>query len=780
MKRLLLILSVSLLSLNSIAQRAIYHEQLRPNYVLKVSPGIETNAETRQVLALLAEAQGARPGGSAELVLQLEMEKKIVRDNARQLTASVHIKNISISGSQQVRGFSLQDVLFPSQVSFRYSVLDNRPLNRALDFNADLPVRDRAAGPAESRFTDSTEQQFRMEVTLLRFRYNQRALDNVKSRLALIHDYYAAESSIRLAYDLLNRVQPSDVERMDQNMTLLQEVEIKLLALERKSYTTALDLHNYDPVKYLQAMQELRTGLSAKRSALDQVRATIHLYHYHAGLDLISRSRRVAARDAFKRSLFFLPHFAPAAYHLARMDYQDGYFYEAECRVVEIMQQMDPDPDTRFQTVELAKQIYGAYLNESERKIEGGDYQMAVDYLQKAKHLCQEIRGLVCDERLAQGFRKARKGWYDSYLSQARTAYSSGDLDQSERLVNKALQMHRQYASDVQSDTEARSMQRAIRQKRYEKSLDHAGAYLAARNYKQALSELQNAEAQRLQYELVTSSQEASLGKDVARPVCLQLVADAEQQASRNDLAAARKLASDAKSLQSRYQLDADPEVALAMAGLQQKIFSKECENAKLAYDRKLDEARVAMAARTYRKSKDLLDAALQIAAANRDCGISTDYALSAKDSILPAATYQELIDRILDLQTRRNFDEAVRRYKEAGPYFSQFNLNTFGLEHLSLPDFAISRGNHTFLQYLIRNATQKGELEQALKYCEALHARKLHPKVYKQELRDLGLELGKRDKAAEAADRKNGASRYLSKEQGLRYLCNGYKKAWK
>ncbi|MEY3085916.1 MAG: hypothetical protein RL037_2135, partial [Bacteroidota bacterium] len=83
-----------------------------------------------------------------------------------------------------------------------------------------------------------------------------------------------------------------------------------------------------------------------------------------------------------------------------KIDFANGNINDAEARVKDIFIKMNPDPQTQQYAGELAAKISTQYTALGEEQNEKGNYQQALNNLQRAKSVCSTIPGLVCNEKM--------------------------------------------------------------------------------------------------------------------------------------------------------------------------------------------------------------------------------------------------------------------------------------------------------------------------------------------------------------------------------------------
>lgn len=759
--------------------KVVYHDQKHLSYTFRFNSAAAS--ENNQVLSLLAMAQGMRPGSYAEINVEFDVKKEISRISRSESMASAWILNVRITRELKNRGFDLAEILKPERVRFEMKIPSANPGDPGTGFRKEMVLQQGNTNDASFSFLDSGMNSLRIEVDQIEFSFAPNTSGRLRNHLALIQNYYNADGTIQHILQTLSQIQPDNYDQLDAGIGMLGSVDQQIIGLEVFGFPNQLDLFSNDPIHFVDRLQDLKRRADGLRERLLYAKANLFLYYYNSGVEWLSRGRKDYARVAFRKSLAENPRFAPGAYQLAEMDFEAGYLNEAECRVLDIVREMDPDPETRRLTTNLSKSIYENYHHQSELRFESGRLKESLDYLIKADHLCSSIGGLVCDDRISEGFIKVRTAIYQSMITEAKQQYEQGNLDQTEFTLAKAVQYQQDYSREIPSAHEALEMWKGLRQKRYDSMVQNSRTLLTEHQYANALKKLEDASSFQKQFGLIPSNDVDEMKKKSAKPILLEQIRKGLESSGQNDLSGARKISREAIAMQNQYQLQGDPEIAKGILDLKTGIFSQECQNAQQSYDAMIQAVRIHLLQLDYYAADEKIREANKFLESNSACSLNDSRINSVHDSILPAVTYQTLIRQSIECQSQKRYQEMIDKYSEAGLYFNQFSISQFGLHHALLDDFATSKGNNNFLIFLADQYTQKQDYEKSLTIFRQLLMRNYASSFYKDELERLGIQLGQRDKAGIGGkDWKSAAQKYTLGDKRLKYLERGFKKGWK
>jgi len=149
--------------------------------------------------------------------------------------------------------------------------------------------------------------------------------------------------------------------------------------------------------------------------------------------------------------------------------------------------------------------------------------------------------------------------------------------------------------------------------------------------------------------------------------------------------------------------------------------------------------------------------------------------------AVIPASTYQKLIEKVIELQDQNQYAEAMELYKKAGVYFSLYNLENLELTHSTIKDFTFSKGKGGFAKYLCEYYYDNKNYYEALEIYKGLLDRKLDPAEIKRPLYDLGVQLAiEEKKKVSNANPKELAEKITSSRDDLNFVRQGFLFAWK
>jgi hypothetical protein len=757
-------------------QQILFEQKQNPSFLLRAS---DFSGDAQAMFQKLAEGQN-RPVSSIGLTLIYDQVARVVSNSATRITATVENRNLHISGDGYYRGFDMSEYLVPDQMSFTSTLrLVNGDI-QPYSWNDQVKIANDEADRTEHSVADSLHGNWRLDVSQQKFFFRNVSRD-FQAQIREIDDYYAASLDLERMHLELQKVNPSDIDRIDFQSEQLGMIEASLQKIETANFDQRLNLAAFDPLHFTTRYNALRSEVFARRAGLDDARRTLYLHYYNAALDLQARGKRQAARSYFEKSLHENPLFAPSAYQLVKMNFEEGNFYDAGEQGSDIMNRMNPDPDIRKLTIDLLHKTYNELINEADALNNRKKYGDALSVLQRASELCRNVDGIPCTDALQYNRSKAINGQYQDILNDARVAYQNGDYDKAERRTGDAYAYREDHLAEIPSADDARDMMNGIRQGKYDHLVDSGRVYLKQKNFEGALEVFDDATGLQTKFQLHENPGLDTLKKKAARPILLSDISKGMDFVAARKPVEARKLTKKIIAMQNAYGLQTDAEINHNFTVLKDKIFSQECENAQHDLDNFYSQMLAAASSHEFIRADNIFKQANKFATANGECNLNSSSLQLLHDSVLPAYVYQSLLYDVITLQDQGKYADAISKYDASDIYYHRYNVARFNLTEDSLADLAIAKGNNDFLLYLGNNFRSRKQYEHSLAMYKTLITRRVSQRYVNDPLYELGMEMARRDMETDpSGDAKQKALAYTGGDSHLKKLVKGYQKGWK
>jgi hypothetical protein len=226
----------------------------------------------------------------------------------------------------------------------------------------------------------------------------------------------------------------------------------------------------------------------------------------------------------------------------------------------------------------------------------------------------------------------------------------------------------------------------------------------------------------------------------------------------------------------ARYHLENDDDVNKAMGPYRQELQNRMCQSLQQQiadYEKQYERE---LGLKNYIRAEDACSKAISLTEKYPDCKLQAGQLSEKRTEILPAAVYQKMMNQILEMQSKNQTEEIVKKYTEAEKYFYQFNLEEKGLKYKPLEQFASDNFRTSGLMYLAKYFREQGELKKSLNIYQLLLNREGSSSKFSGGLYDLGKAYGERDKKAGVSGKASELSRMIAgRDSALRPFYEGY-----
>lgn len=709
---------------------------------------------------------------SFDQTLELLLVNNFMQINARN-------KFIQPTGDVYFRNFYVGDLLLPTSINIMLNVLDERGgslrsfqlsnLNKSNAYSTSINTNMIPAGP----------QKLSLQLVNMMLFYDAQALNDFNYRISLINEYYNSNMILDNAQNKLSSIVFVTPDNIESTTAILQQVENDISQIEARNFGSVLQLSMQDPINLMNRTASLRNILAQKRMSVNMAYSSLDSYYYTKGLEALANKSAPLAQTLFNKSLAVNPIFAPSAYQLAHIKFEEDNLVEADLKLREVWFNMNPDPNTYQNSLTLFKNIYNEYIDAGDKLYNQAKYNEAINQYDKAQKLCREINGLMCTDAVKVGIKNCHQAIYSGLLNEAKKTAESGNNNEAYNKFNQA----KNYAAENSNDIYDRSLEavvdKALKFNEYKNAVNDAKDAFGRGDFNSSLAGFETAHDLESDYGFSPSIIPLDTEQQAAKGVLKIKMNEMAQMAEKNEWEALTSQLSKAEEMQAFYKLDSDKDINTPKKTIKEKLKKYTCDLANRKFDEFVQKAKASIASNNYIIASDNYDNALKVANDNPVCEINTSTISEEKANIVAPATYQKFINKILDLQLNGKYNDAVQKYKEAMAYYAQFELNKFNLQKKSLFDFSKDNFKNGALDFVANDFRKNGQLDEAFQLYKILIDRKYPLRNINDDFFSLGKSFGTRDKSVGITDYKNKLKEYISEDKKYKYFKKGYLSAF-
>jgi hypothetical protein len=775
----LAILYLAINSFSIIAQTSTILSSNSRNYTFNYSLNNQQGSPeiTRFMIEALSQGSG-KPAFNVNYSISFDQSLELLLVN-NIMQISTRNKFIQPTGDVYFRNFYVGDLLLPTSINLFVNIVDERGGSlRSLQIS-NLNKNNFYSTIINTNMMPVGSYKMGLQVVNMMLFYDAQALNDFNFRIGLINEYYNSNMMLDNAQNKLSSVVFVSPDNIENTTAILQQVENDISFIEARNFGSVLQLSMQDPINLINRTAALRNILSQKRMSVNMAYASLDAYYYTKGLEAVANKSIALATTFFNKSLAVNPIYAPAAYQIARIKFEEDNPLEADLKLREVWFNMNPDPNTFQSALTLFKNIYSEYLEAGDKLANQNNYSAALDQYDKAQKLCREINGVACNESVKIGIRNCRQAIYNGLLNDAKKTAEEGNNNDAYNKFNQAKNYASDYPKDIQDKSFEANVEKALKFNEYKNAVNNAKEAFAKSDFSASLAGFETAHDLEGKHGFSPSIIPLDTEQQAAKGVIKNKMDELLEMTNKNEFDAVKSQFSKYEEMQSFYKLDNDKDINNPKNTIKEKLKQYTCNNANKKFDDFVQKAKGSIASNNYIIANDNYDNAIKIANENPECNLNINTISDEKVNIIAPATYQKFINNILDLQMNGSFNEAVLKYKEALAYHAQFDLIKFNLPKKSLFDFAKDNFKNAALDYVANDFRKNGQIEEAFQLYKLMIDRNYPLRNINDDLFNLGKSFGTRDKSRGVADYKTKAQDYSSDNKSLKSFKKGYLSAF-
>ena len=395
-------------------------------------------------------------GGDRLLSYKIELESRITRIGG-QLLITIDNKSLKMSGAaHQYKGFGIDNVLMPDVFNIEFVLLtaQGSELKR---WTVDNEPFEQGKNMVRFYYTEEEQADCKLRIVQVGLHFSKSGVREADEFITLIDDYFNTDARLKMMDQELAAVKPDSIETLEQSRQLTIDNVAVLNNIKSRHFDTELDLATSDPIGLT---DHLRASEQTNRNVKKQVEyALSHIWesYYKKGMDWLNWGKGDRAEEMFVKSVEAKGNYAPPHYQLALMDFESNLYNKVLDTCVRIVSDMNPDSDTRYNTIKLAEKVMYIFIDSVSQYIENKDVDGGFAMLSVCKDYCKRIKGI----RRFEEFDKLSAQLYGTIhaklVAQAREFYNASNLRQSTVFADSAANLRAEYPTfDIDATEESK------------------------------------------------------------------------------------------------------------------------------------------------------------------------------------------------------------------------------------------------------------------------------------------------------------------------------------
>ena len=381
---------------------------------------------------------------------------KLLKENKKEYTIFVDIKDGKCSGDVFYKNFSIAGELIPYYADFTISIENaNGTVLKTIPIN--MLIVNTGSGKTDNIIIHDSlpGTQFKISLHNKLFYHTDSSETIFRKKIQIINDYYNSEPVISSALEKLKTINLENVEMIKVYSIKLKDIELLIEEFTNKAFPEKLKLSTGDPVHFINKFKELSQQAKRFRLLINQMISSLDHEYYKKGIENNTNGDTASALKFFRKSYDLNPLYTPALYQLAKIYYKQKELDSASKYITVITTKLNPEQQIIKQVISLGNDIYNLYLAISENFIHSENFHKALEFLEKARLFCISTPAVSCNEYLQKDIAKAKYGIYKSFITVSQKAVDKGILDIAEIYIIKAKDFQQENSSDIISSLES-------------------------------------------------------------------------------------------------------------------------------------------------------------------------------------------------------------------------------------------------------------------------------------------------------------------------------------
>lgn len=812
------------------------------------------------------------------------INRKISEIDEHTLSVSADLQSEKCTGSVHYKGFDISDILMPEVADFRIVVEDNGHFVLGNDFK-EVQISDAGAFYASFDFEVlDNSRNFTFRIDDVRFYSAPDDRNRFYGRIGFIDDYYASIDALKMIegrYETLDFT----TDLLPQTFVRIQEMERLYASISNSEFLEKLTMSDDQRKELKYHMQEVKTRIYNHKSKYNKLLSTFEFLRLNADMEILARTYVEEVTEFCSLSQDVTYSHRDYYYDLGLVNYTsyDLYSYQKGLSAILAKTKFCNDTDLVLQILKL--EIYKAFLDKSEdmildehyhlakgvltnaenfylttlgqvneldlniqmskanygiynsylhlidRAIEIGNYELAENYIKKAKEFqeihsttiianqfiarvsedliklyinkgitqnqtgeyedaryCFEQANSVCqtmgtfnhDYIIKHGLIEARNGLYLKYIDQAKLNIERGDDLEAKGFIRRAEDLASTYPSQVSTISDFDLIKSELDYQVYLKNISEGKKFLSEGNYNLAyykfldallLEEISNFEI----YDPLPN-----LFAEAAVPYLVDQCQLGEVKVLKNNLEEARYIYNQCLTLQSDYGLDFEQDLQTSLVLLNNSIFNKQCEMTAGQFEEMLAQFNDAVEMGDFIMANGILEKTKAVSNSNYYCEFDMTALNDLQNQYGPAGKYQELAQeaqKALEANDHTRFSEI---YQEMEQLSESYEVIRKRIEPLPLHYLFSIKKNLAFLESSLNDYQNEEEFETALRILQVMEAGDVPGKDAKGIQQQLAMKLAAADKAtADNSDPRQNVEKYTQGNSWYKHFKKAYIKNW-
>ncbi len=526
----------------------------------------------------------SKPVSNVSLTFSYNQHRQILK-RSNNLEFIVSVNNLKVRGDNLYRGFDTQHSLIPKKISFKLQWLNGNRILNTFTFN-DVNVNSGTTDLVHMSITDTINSDtYKIKVMNIVFDYTEQNRQEFNNQVILIDKYYDENLTARNRLRHLNNINSnrdylSHLENLNELYRFrdtANSAEVYVNTVKQKDFYRFLPINTYDPEGLNNKLYRISEKARTLKNVCNDLINSFDEIYYERGIEMLARHNPGKADFYFNKSIEINPGFTPSHFQLARLYYNSGYIDKAIDKLFQI-RGMNPDTETKIQTVELARGIYKDFLLNASEMNSNGRYDEAIGTLTTAAQICRDFPEVKCRQTMDTEMVRAINGKYHLILNTVDINFRNNNLIEAEKVITDAINFANQNRDFITNQSEIANKISIL----YRRYIERGDKLTYKKKYTQAINEYNNAARICNGYQQINCSDALKRGYNKARSgIYYSYLSNAERSFRTGNNKDAEGFADQAIAYRKKYDLKQSSKEDRLFLDIKQAIYNDEISEGK-------------------------------------------------------------------------------------------------------------------------------------------------------------------------------------------------------
>jgi hypothetical protein len=804
-------------------------------------------------------------------------------DGVFKVIASIQGENCT--GDVYYKGFDLSDILMPDLADFRVVVNANDEFFISSGFK-ELEFDEENVAHLDFTF-DYPEGENTYSIQFENVHFYSR--DNDKSefnrRIKLIDNYIASISLLQRAVDRFDSIDVQNTDNVLDTYIELNELSRIYERMHECDFVEELHIRDNDPKRYFDMLSKFERKLASHKSVYNQLLNSLYGTRLHENLaecatkyvDLVSNELEMSQEVThtysnlfYQMGLIEYENFAVTEFLLGMDDIYskadmvdrelpsetftelilqkytdkagdfilDQKYYLAKGLLLNA-KSLEETAVSDYQTTSILDMmiskanygIYNSYLHITDRAIEIGNYDLAEQYLDKAKsfqidnsssiisdasvkRMMEKLitlfivngekmnedeeydKALFCfvkaeeisnsierynfSYEISRGQREAVNGLYFKRIIEAAELLKTGSESTAELYLAQANTLLQENPSFIRRSSDIVEVEKEINRHFYEKYISDGIAYLSKGDYSEATGIFAKAEELNARFRFETTGRIEALVASSQVPYIQRQCELGELYIARKQVEKAKDIYESCLQLQFKYELVNNGEVQKSLTALNNEIFSKGCAQSGAEFAKLLGHSERLIGSGDFTKAVELLKVSDNLYEDNPYCGLDVSHSRQLLDIYAPAAKYQSLALEAQEALKNGKHEEFIGIYEKMEMLSAEYEIVRTKIEPMPLHYLFSIKNNLALLENTVNFYQVNDNYDTALELLRILENNDISSKNARNMQVGLAEQMAMYDKSVNrTSDPKRNVEKYTEGHSWFKHFKKAYIKNW-